>query len=313
MSEPHGIRCAKRIHEQVAARGGSPWESARTVHEHCGVSLLRAYRYANGWTLIEVAERLRVILQADGHQAEGLAHQRVSQWESGLDLPNPRYLDALCKLYRSHPDRLGFGHDYSEEPIVLTERSVVQAARRDLRATNDYAPDPSEDDMERRRLLQSFAATAVGGVATNSLLESLRAVRESTTSLLETQSVSEATVADWEMVVHDYGYFAGRPPVRTFISQMMFDFDELRRVLSRRQPLDQQRRLYHVMGQLAGLIANNLTDGLDAPREAHAWFHMARLAADESGDRLLRAWITAKEGMSYIWYGRPALGAARRR
>lgn len=287
----HGARCARQIRERAAARGESAWETARAIHQHCGVSLLRAHRYANGWTLIEVAERLRGILREAGQPAEGLAHQRVSHWESGLDMPTLRYLDALCRLYRTRPDRLGYGGDYTE------------AVRPPDGPTGH---DTEDDEMDRRQLLGSLAVIAGSGVSAGTLLESLRIIRKSTIELLETQSVSSATVDDWEMVVQNYGLYRNRPPLLDLVTQMVLDFDELRRVLSLPKPLDHQRRLFHSMGELAGLIAINVNDSIDAPRETHAWFHVARLAAEEAEDRMLRAWVTAMEGVSYLWYDRPA-------
>jgi len=46
----------------------------------------------------------------------GLSHQTVSRWETGADFPSSHYFDALCRLYHTRPDRLGFGHDYSAMP-----------------------------------------------------------------------------------------------------------------------------------------------------------------------------------------------------
>ena len=71
----------------------------------------------------------------------------------------------------------------------------------------------------------------------------------------------------------------------------------------RRQPLDLQKRLYRVMAQMAGLIASSV-NAVTVSRETHAWFHVARLAAEEAGDRTLRAWVAANEGMSYRVYDR---------
>ena len=65
-----------------------------------------------------------------------LSHQRVSQWENGADVPSPRYLDALCRLYSSRPDKLGFGNDYGadfgqpEKGARRRSASLAAAARR---------------------------------------------------------------------------------------------------------------------------------------------------------------------------------------
>src|SRR3984893_13736728 len=57
------------------------------------------------------------------------------------------------------------------------------------------------------------------------------------------------------------------------------------------------------------MIGLTLVDNTDDRAETQAWFHTARLRADEAGDRILRAWVTVCESASYLWYGRPAARA----
>ncbi|MBO0884587.1 MAG: helix-turn-helix transcriptional regulator, partial [Mycobacterium sp.] len=219
------------------------------------------------------------------------SHQRVSQWESGSDIPSPRYLDALCRLYRTRPDLLGFGHDYSETPsgepsghlasAPVDRRSLHRAegSTRSIAATSQN--DDGEDEMKRRQLLRALAAG--GMVMTAPLFEALRVERTLADTLLDTQSVSAATVDDWEIVARDYGARQLTTPLYTFLAEAMCDFAKLRAVLAQRQPLEFQRRLYRVMAQLAGLIATSVNAAGDL-RETHSWFHTARLAAEETGD-----------------------------
>ncbi|GAB2603884.1 hypothetical protein Aab01nite_47680 [Paractinoplanes abujensis] len=114
MDKQHGSACGRRLAEQVKQARGTPYDAAHAIHQHCGVSLLRAHRVAHGYTLTDVADRLKEILRDRGVVSDGLAHQMISRWESGSDTPSARYFDALCYLYRTRPDRLGFGHDYTE-------------------------------------------------------------------------------------------------------------------------------------------------------------------------------------------------------
>jgi hypothetical protein len=58
--------------------------------------------------------------------------------------------------------------------------------------------------------------------------------------------------------------------------------------------------MLRVLAKLAGLIGFDLM-GLGALSESHAWYHTARLAADEIGDRSVRAWLMAAEALSYFW------------
>ncbi|WP_405161625.1 helix-turn-helix transcriptional regulator [Nocardia sp. NBC_01499] len=124
----HNSSCGRRLARNVMAAGGFADDAAFAVHRHCAVSLLRAHRIARGHTLVEAVELLKKILRSRGAPSEGLAHQQLSRWENGRDVPTPRYLDALCALYRTRPDRLGFGNDYSDvDRRVLTNPTTIGA------------------------------------------------------------------------------------------------------------------------------------------------------------------------------------------
>lgn len=292
-SEKHGINCARRIRQQAEGAEATLAEIAQAINEHCAVSLLRAHRYARGWTLMEAAERLRAILRARGEADAELAHQRISCWERRSDQPSPRYLDALCELYQARPDRLGFGHDYSPDVTAGVHAGALF---------------PEEEDETSLRILRSSVLTGEPGISA-SLLEALRGVRRGADRLLETQSVSPATVDHWEMAADTYEHLRMTARPADLLTQMLLDFADLQQVLSGRQPLDFQRRLYYVMARFAGMIGLTLVDNTDNRPETQAWFHTARLAADEAGDRVLRAWVTVCESASYLWYGRPAARA----
>ena len=113
MSTQHGASCGRRIALQLQSQGIVTQEIVSAISQHCGVSRLRAYRIAYGYTLTDVVDLIKRMLRDKGTPSEGLAHQTVSRWENGLDNPTDRYLDALCQLYRSRPDLLGFGRDYT--------------------------------------------------------------------------------------------------------------------------------------------------------------------------------------------------------
>lgn len=298
VQQPHDPACARRITEQGRIDGRTPDELVDVIHEHCGVSLLRAHRLAHGWTLAEAAERVRKQVPPDqGRTGAGLAHQRISQWEKGSDVPSPPYLEALCRVFRTRPDRLGIGHDYTPA-VPLDDRREHDNDKPD----NDLGDD--KDEMKRRELLRMVASGGVGMVSAP-MMHLLHTVRATTDRLLDTQSVSATTIDYWEEVVRDYGREQLTTPPQVFIARTVADFLDLRRTLERRQPLEFQRRLYRAMAQLAGLIAIEINDASEQ-REAYAWLHTARLAADEAGDRQLRAWISAKEATWYLWYDRPA-------
>ena len=123
--------------------------------------------------------------------------------------------------------------------------------------------------------------------------------------------MSPATVDRWETTVDDYEDLRLTTPPGVLLIQLLSDFADIRQILSRRQPLDFQRRLYYVMARFAGMIGLTLVDHTDNRTETQAWFHTARLAAEETGDRILRAWVTVCESASYLWYERPAARAVQ--
>lgn len=59
---------------------------------------------------------------------------------------------------------------------------------------------------------------------------------------------------------------------------------------------------------MAGMLAIVLHD-LGNHREAHRWFATAGRAAQQSGDRLLHAWVLGREAMVPLNYGAPAAAA----
>lgn len=305
MVEPHRSGCAKSIRHQGIAAGLPDWQIAEDIHRHCSVSLLRAHRHVHGWSLEQVVAKLREIYVSVWGINPPLAHQRVSQWERGSDVPCPRYADALCRLYRTRPDRLGLGRDYTEHTPNGGEAATPSDHQVRSGPTSAAITDEQRDDMDRRQLIRSVALySGLGAFAP--ILQTLRASRIRANALLDTQLTGLSSIEDWEQIVHDYGYRRLDTPLQLLLLQMVADFDELQQVLARRQPLEFQRRLYRVAAQLAVLIGVQLNDTADHARETHGWFHTARLAADETGDRHLRAWVIAKEGMTYLWYGRSA-------
>src|SRR5690606_19796410 len=101
-------------------------------------------------------------------------------------------------------------------------------------------------------------------------------------------------------------------PLR-LLCDVMLEFSAVRKALDSRQPIEMQERLYRMAAQLSGLAGMIMID-LGDHREARSFFRTGRLAADETGDRALRAWVTAREALVPLYYGDPreALTLARK-
>jgi transcriptional regulator with XRE-family HTH domain len=267
MSTQHGSSCGRKIAIQLQLHGASEQEIASAVSKHCNVSLLRAHRIAYGYTLIEVADLMKKILRERGVPGEGLAHQTVSRWENGLDSPSERYFDVLCQLYRTRPDLLGFGHDYS-----LDDRASAG-----LKLGNPLSgvPGASLSAINDRALV---LPQITYGAST------LRAVE-----LLE-QRADES----------GYELYTAHPV--KFIPARMFDLAHIQALLLQSQSHDVQRRLHRTAAKNAGFIGIRLTDVANAD-ETFSWFSIATQSARRAQDAGIEAWIAGHMSDGYSCYG----------
>jgi transcriptional regulator with XRE-family HTH domain/tetratricopeptide (TPR) repeat protein len=251
------------------------------------VARLRAHRLARGWTLEHVAREIRLICaHGPGSDAAGISHQRVSKWENGHDLPSPVYLDALCRLYQTRPDMLGIGRDYS--PVPSAEPGTAESQPD---ATAGVPGQSSGGFGQHRDMPGDLNVTAMMSEAR------LRA-----NAMMESQSASAATIDNWEWLAEEYGRLSTVLQPREFLNSAVPDFAELVSILSHRQPLEFQQRLYRVMGQLASLMVVQSAGAGNLP-EARRWVHTARLASDEAADRQLRARVMVIGSMVSFWDG----------
>lgn len=311
MTEAHKQECARSLRHHGLAEGWDEERIANTIYEHCGTTLLRAHRLARGWTLEDVAAELRSVYIQQWGTEPAVSHQRVSRWENDADTPSARYLEALCRLYRSRPDRLGFGHDYTQPSPAPTGQLTA--------APQGFGPAPAPAPGLALAAAVPRPAAPVGdpglevleptaadcGSLPPQLLGPLRDARAQADALLETQSVSAATVDWWEQIAEEYPFRRWETPIDVFVARRLLDFRHVQSILSQRQPLEFQMRLCRVVAQLAGQIGQALT-ALGALRESLGWCHTARLAADEAGDRRLRAKLMAFEALAYFWEPHPA-------
>ncbi|WP_153413818.1 helix-turn-helix domain-containing protein [Nocardia macrotermitis] len=267
----HGISCARRTARAAKADGARDHEAALAVHRHCGVSLLRAHRIVHGYTLVEAVDALKELLRERGTPAEGLAHQRMSQWECGQDTPSPHYLDALCLLYRTRPDRLGFGTDYSEPDPV---------PRREL-----------EDTVDRRHFL-GFAAAGATFMSAPSVL-----VGWSNEELEQPggRRATTAYVGMLEDLTEQNGFGLYTTPPAEFIPSRMVDLARIEACLLRAASESARRRLHRMYAKNAGFIAIRLND-IAGPEETFEWFRIARLAAGRAEDDTVQAWVAGHVG-----------------
>ncbi|MEV0292768.1 hypothetical protein [Nocardia sp. NPDC050710] len=231
--------------------------------------------------MIEAIEMMKHILRARGTPADSLAHQRLSRWENCLDMPTPRYLDALCLLYRSRPDRLGFGHDYSDqEPISPLGLEITVDRRHFLgAATVSAVVMPTMSSTSR-------ASTGVGYIPSDGRAAAAHA------SLLEDMTEENG-----------YGLYTEAPA--EFISARMVDLGRIEACLLTATTSDIRHRLHRVLAKNAAFIAIRLND-VAGVEDTFDWFGIARRAARRSGDTAVEAWIAGHICDACTCHGRAA-------
>lgn len=117
--------------------------------------------------------------------------------------------------------------------------------------------------------------------------------------------MSEAAIEQRERRAIEYGGYYQIVSSTRILADSAQDFAATRTFLEQRLPTDVRTRLCRIAAQLAGTAGIALV-ALGEHREARAWFHVAQLAADETGDRALRAWLLAREAVIPFYYGAPA-------
>ncbi|MEV6279095.1 helix-turn-helix transcriptional regulator [Nocardia sp. NPDC051832] len=251
------------------------------------MSMLRAHRAVRGYTLVEAVEALKEVLAERGTPGSGLGHQRLSQWEQGQDIPSPRYLDALCFLYRSRPDRLGFGSDYSE--------------------AGSFPLEDAEDAMNRRH----FVGLAAAGAAL-APTQSMAGLFGASFAPPSGHHADARSVGLLEEMVEQSGFLLQSAAPAEFIPARMMDLARVQAGLLTTTDTAVRRRLRRVYAKNAGLIAIRLSD-VGAVADTFEWFAIARHAARAAEDETVQAWVAAWTGDACAFHRqfKPGLVAAQ--
>ncbi|HEX2315383.1 MAG TPA: XRE family transcriptional regulator, partial [Thermomonospora sp.] len=348
------IEVARRVRAHGLARGRTPAEIAADIHEQCGplfgTTRIKAHRLAHGVALSDVIAQIRALHELDGKPPPKLGETLLSAYESGYKRPGPAYLHYLCAVYRVEPADLGlegacicgYGHALRavaerrpaqpsppagrragrlpDEPDALVgnvvvplpdDRHWITVGHRERGDASPPADVGEEDVVLRRTLLQLLAGAGV--TLDGEFLGAVDHLRRRMDDTLVSATVSPTMLDQWEETTLGYGRLYQATPSLRMLCDVLLDFSEVRRMCSQRQPVEMQERLCRIAAQLAGLsglIMINLGDH----RLARSFFRTASTAADETGDRALRAWVTVREALVPMYYGDPreALHLARK-
>ncbi|MEU3598406.1 hypothetical protein ABZ714_06670 [Streptomyces sp. NPDC006798] len=156
--------------------------------------------------------------------------------------------------------------------------------------------------MKRRAVLRGALAAGMAGPG----LAALTTTRNDIDAALASERTTD--LDHWESTAERYGHgYHGQAPADV-LWDLVAEFDDLKPLLTRPHRDADRSVLTHVTGQMAGMVAIVLHD-LGQHRESHRWSATAARAAQESGDRLLHAWVLAREAMVPLNYGAAAVSA----
>jgi tetratricopeptide (TPR) repeat protein/transcriptional regulator with XRE-family HTH domain len=178
---------------------------------------------------------------------------------------------------------------------------VLAAARVTGPGTPAAAAEDDEDIL--RTALLRLQADA-GAEADGTFFGAADRIRRRMDDALLAGRASAAVIDRWEEAAAGYArQYMTAPPLR-LLCDTLLDFADIRRACAERQPVESAERLCRLAGRLAGL-AGIIMINLGDPRLARSFFRTARSAADETEDRGLRAWVTAREALVPLYYGEP--------
>ena len=167
-----------------------------------------------------------------------------------------------------------------------------------------------DDDVVRRTLLRLMADP--GAAVDGRFFGAVERIRRRLDEALLGATVSVAMLDHWEGMTGEYGrQYMTVPPMR-LLCDVLLDLGDVRRMCEQRQPLEFVERLCRLAARLAGLAGMTMIDAGDH-RLARSFFSTARTAADETGDRHLRAWVAVRESLVPLYYGDSAQAAAAAR
>ncbi|MFG3442315.1 XRE family transcriptional regulator [Nonomuraea sp. NPDC047897] len=321
---------ARRIRAKGLAVGQTAAQIAEEIHEACGpqfgTTKIKSHRLSHGIALADVIEQVRALFDRDAKPPPGIGETLLSAYESGLKRPGPEYLHYLCTVYRVEPVALGYdgpcicghGHrmpgppgDEPGEPAATAAGRARQAPQPPPR--EEPRPDDQEDENILRRtllhLLNGHSAKKLDGP----VLGAIEGIRRRMDETLVSSTVSYAILDQWEEATVAFGrQYTTTAPLR-LLCDVVLELSAVRSAMSHRQPIDLQDRLCRMAAQLAGLSGMILIN-LGDHRLARSFFRTGRVAADETGDRALRAWVIARESLVPLYYGdaREALNLAKK-
>ncbi len=298
------VETARLIRARELVAGAQPAAIATLISGQCGTSKIRAHRLALGIALADVVAQVRARYEADGRRVPRFSETLLSAYEGGHKRPGPEYLHYLCAAYQADPADLGF-----EGTCLCGEshRSAEPAVAPGVGLAAKPADGQEDDDELRRMLIRQMTQTRCR--VDGRFLGAVDRIRRRMDDALLGGTMSAAMLDTWEQAAASYARQYMTVPSLRLLCDVLLDLGDVRRMCEERQPLEFAERLCRLACQLAGLAGISMLD-IGDHRLARSFFRTARIAADETGDRQLRAWVAAREALVPLYYGDPTEAAA---
>ncbi|MGH8901292.1 MAG: hypothetical protein ACRDYA_06315 [Egibacteraceae bacterium] len=274
------------LRDRLLAQGRSVPQVVEAVVARFGVSLLKAHRLARGWTRAQAVEAILATYDADGcGWRPSLTEQRLCAWEHDPRVrPGEDYLDRLCRVYETRPDRLGYGHDYT--PAV------------ELAAYAGHDEQGGEETVtDRGEFFHAVGATGLAALLERAGDTAVRLGRK-----LGASNLGPATLEQLELRVASFARDYEHTPSGELFPKVLAQQEEVEGLLDGGQPLRQRRGLYRVAGQLSFLLGALASDLGHYPA-AQAHLLTAEQLAREVGDHTLFAWARVDQSTVALWAG----------
>lgn len=86
---------------------------------------LEAWRLAHGWNRTETSRRIDSLYETDGLVPPHITNAELCRWEHEQRRPSDERIEYLCRLYKTRPDRIGYGYDFSEVNVNNLARAGI--------------------------------------------------------------------------------------------------------------------------------------------------------------------------------------------
>jgi hypothetical protein len=246
------------------------------------------------WTIEETCVAFERTARDHGERAT-LSPRHLSRWMAG-------HIGGA----RPVAQRVAAAHwGYNFEQLIGPPLSEAELAVSNMDAGGE------DGDVERRAMLRNVLVGTGAGLAVTALTKAEQ-IRRSMDGVLDSSNVSASTIERWERTADEYAHSYQTVPPSQLLAEVILDFSEIQSLLAQRQPVRYRRSLCRSAAQMAAL-AGIFLSALGHQRESRAWFHTAKLAADEADDAVLSGLAVVRAATVSLYYGSPAVALEQAR